>query len=122
VSFVGDRASIIAWLKRLETASKDPEARRDLDRVLSLANNTIGALRRAIERGDYSEDARPIGGGQKGDGSGCTGRLADCPLDPKCPVSAVPGREGLPGMCTGLAEKTAKEWEPGGPRGPEVAK
>jgi hypothetical protein len=44
--------SIVAWLRYMGTAHRDLEAKRELDRVLGLANNTLGALRKAIESGD----------------------------------------------------------------------
>ncbi len=43
---------IVAWLRYMAAAHRDPEAKREMDRVLSLANNTLGALRKAIESGD----------------------------------------------------------------------
>jgi hypothetical protein len=50
--------SIVAWLRYMGTAHRDPEAKREMDRVLGLANNTLGALRKAIESGDLR-----VGGG-----------------------------------------------------------
>jgi len=48
-----ERDAIVAWLRRLMTANRDPKAREELDRVLSMANSTLGSVRKSLERGDH---------------------------------------------------------------------